>query len=92
MFNIDIASLRDPATLARIKTSMVCAAATISAYEFGEADALTDTRYASGLNKILADVLREGISSPDLNRNINEAYNLGWDTVRLQRGVNKNAK
>lgn len=93
MFNIDIASLRDPATVASLKGQITAAASIISAFEFGEMDAATENPYQASLNQVMRDMFHLNLSpAADLHSRLTEAYNLGWDTVRLQRGVTKNAK
>lgn len=88
MFNIDIASLRDPATLARIKQHISTAAALVSAYEGGTEDAQSSTRFGSSRDALVRAMACAG-KAPDRDqqRQLSEAYNLGWDTVRLHGGV-----
>jgi hypothetical protein len=83
MFNIDIASLRDPATLESIERQLHNARAVVHAYRTGRDDAQESLPYNT--NTLYAANKEEKLR-------VLEAYNLGWDTVRLQRGVNKNAK
>lgn len=93
MFNIDIASLRDPATLTSVKAQISAAAAIVSAFQDGCTDAEECEIFQRSLNHLMNELHHQGIKATgDLHHSLVEAYNLGWDTVRLQRGVNKNAK
>ncbi len=88
MFNIDIASLRDPGTLDRVKSQISTAAAIVTAFEEGTHDARDSMPFQRGLNQLLNDMFFQSMSpSGDVHQRLVEAYNLGWDTVRLNRGV-----
>ena len=88
MFAINIPSLRDPATRNSLKDQIARAAAIISAFEYGVQDAQVSAAYQRGLNVLMADAFYTIISpDSDVHQQLTEAYNLGWDSVRLNRGV-----
>lgn len=89
MITINIPSLRDPATLISLKRQLMHASVIVSAYEAGAEDARGNGRYASSLDSLMREVAAAAgvrLSDDDV-LSVHEAYNLGWDTVRLNRGV-----